>query len=204
MTTNLAQLESDVVVSFLHPLAAQEEILFVLGTCFNLFACVRAKLLQSHVWLFATPWTIVLQAPLPMGFPSKNTGSGCHFLFRESSRPRDQTCVSGVFCIGRRVLYHWTTWEAHVKRVCCSRWRSPRADQPVKSCSSLSSLQAWFSMQLLLTWATLIGGQGRWDSLTKWWLVILLSHSVCTSLACHWRVKEEFILAKMSFNLPSS
>ena len=28
-----------------------------------------------------------------------------------SSWPRDQTCVS---CIGRQILYHWTTWEAPV------------------------------------------------------------------------------------------
>ena len=131
MITNLAQCESDVVVFLLHQLAAQEEILFVLGTCFNLFACVSACVLScfSHVWLFATPRGIVLQAPLPMGFPSKNTGAGCHFLFWESSQPRDQTRVSGILCIGRRVLYHWTTWEAHTKCVWCSRWRSPRADQ---------------------------------------------------------------------------
>ena len=28
---------------------------------------------------------------------------------RESSPPRDRTCVS---CIGRQILYHWVTWEA--------------------------------------------------------------------------------------------
>ena len=28
---------------------------------------------------------------------------------RGSSRLRDQTCVS---CVGRRILYHWATWEA--------------------------------------------------------------------------------------------
>ena len=31
---------------------------------------------------------------------------------RASSRPRDQTRVSYVSCIGRRVLYHCATWEA--------------------------------------------------------------------------------------------
>ena len=31
---------------------------------------------------------------------------------RGSSRPRDWTRVSWVFCIGRWVLYHCTTWEA--------------------------------------------------------------------------------------------
>ena len=36
----------------------------------------------SCVQLFATPWTVVHQAPLSMGFPSKNTGVGCHFLLQ--------------------------------------------------------------------------------------------------------------------------
>ena len=31
---------------------------------------------------------------------------------RVSSWPKNQTCVSCVSCIGRRVLYHRTTWEA--------------------------------------------------------------------------------------------
>ena len=30
---------------------------------------------------FATPWTVVCQASLSMGFSSKNTGVGCHVLF---------------------------------------------------------------------------------------------------------------------------
>ena len=29
---------------------------------------------------FATPWTVDQQVPLSVGFPSKNTGVGCHFL----------------------------------------------------------------------------------------------------------------------------
>ena len=30
-----------------------------------------------------------------------------------SSRPRDQSHISYVSCIGRWVLYHWHTWKAH-------------------------------------------------------------------------------------------
>ena len=31
---------------------------------------------------------------------------------RGSSPPRDQTCISSVVsCFGRRILYHWATWE---------------------------------------------------------------------------------------------
>ena len=36
--------------------------------------CMHTQLL-SCVWLFATPWTVALQAPLSMGFPGKNTGA---------------------------------------------------------------------------------------------------------------------------------
>ena len=32
---------------------------------------------------------------------------------RGSSQPRDQTRISSIFCIGRQVLYHCDTWEAH-------------------------------------------------------------------------------------------
>ena len=44
--------------------------------------CSHVFLLFSHVWLFATLWTVAHQAPLSMGFPSKNTGMGCHFLLQ--------------------------------------------------------------------------------------------------------------------------
>ena len=30
---------------------------------------------------------------------------------RESSQPRDWTCVSCISCIGRWILYHWATWK---------------------------------------------------------------------------------------------
>ena len=61
----------------------------------------------GHVWLFATQWTIALLCPWNVG---KNTGVGCHFLLRASSRPRDQTWTS---CIVRWILYHCITQEAH-------------------------------------------------------------------------------------------
>ena len=44
-----------------------------------LYFCVCACML-SHVWLFATPQTVALQAPLSVEFPSKNTRVACHFL----------------------------------------------------------------------------------------------------------------------------
>ena len=35
---------------------------------------------------------------------------------RRSSWPRNWICVSCIFCNGRRLLYHWATWEAPVYR----------------------------------------------------------------------------------------
>jgi len=40
--------------------------------------CVSAQLL-SHVWLFATPWTVATQAPLSMGFSRQEYWSGLPF-----------------------------------------------------------------------------------------------------------------------------
>ena len=74
----------------------------------SLSACMHTQLF-SRVQLFATPWTIIHQAPLSMDFPGKNTGAGCPFLLQGSFRSRDPTLVS---CIGRHILYHWATWES--------------------------------------------------------------------------------------------
>ena len=35
------------------------------------------------------------------------------FCSRGSSQPRDWTCISGVSCIDRRILYHWDPWWLH-------------------------------------------------------------------------------------------
>ena len=36
-----------------------------------------------------------------------------------SSQPRDQTHISWASCIGRWILYHWATWEAHIIQLFC-------------------------------------------------------------------------------------
>ena len=59
----------------------------------------------SHVQLFATPWTVVFHAPLPMGILEARILEWVVMpSSRGSSRPRYGTCVS---CIGRQVSYHW-------------------------------------------------------------------------------------------------
>ena len=58
----------------------------------------------SHVWLFATPWTISHQAPLTMGFSWEEYWSGLVAISfsRGSSQPRDRTRVSYISCTADR------------------------------------------------------------------------------------------------------
>ena len=60
---------------------------------------------------FAIPWTVAYQDLLFMEFFQAKILEWVSISFsRGSSRPRDWTLIS---CIGRQILYHWATWEAH-------------------------------------------------------------------------------------------
>ena len=73
---------------------------------YSCLLCVHAKSL-SHVWLSATLWTVACQAPLSLGFPRQE-------YWNELSFPSPgMELVSLVSCLGRQILYHWETWEAH-------------------------------------------------------------------------------------------
>ena len=74
--------------------------------CISVCECAQSL---RDVWLFVTPQTVACQAPLSMGFPRQEYGSG--LPSRGSSQPRDCTYVSCVSCIGRWILYHCATWE---------------------------------------------------------------------------------------------
>ena len=65
----------------------------------------------SHVWLFATPWTVAGQAVCPWDFPGKNTGVGCHSLL-QGVFPTQGSNWHLLHC--RRILYHWAAREAHM------------------------------------------------------------------------------------------
>ena len=52
-------------------------------------------------------WTVGCQLLCPWDFPSK-VGLSCHFLLQGIFVTKDWTHIS---CIGRRILYHWTTLE---------------------------------------------------------------------------------------------
>ena len=71
----------------------------------------------SHVWLFATPWTVVCQAPLSMGYgilQARILEWVVMPFYRGSSWPRNQTWVS---CISRQIFFLtiWATREAWTK-----------------------------------------------------------------------------------------
>ena len=78
----------------------QDQNIFLFFFCVCVCVCARACALShfSHVRLFATPCTV---AP---GILQARTLEWVAVPFsRESSQPRDRTCVS---CIGRCILYH--------------------------------------------------------------------------------------------------
>ena len=71
--------------------------------------CLVAKLCPT----LCNPWTAAPQTPLSMGFPRQEYWSGPPF-----PSPEDQTRGSNP--LGRQILYHWASWEAHcpVYRLC--------------------------------------------------------------------------------------
>ena len=69
------------------------------------YACMISRF--SCVQLFATLWTAVHQAPLSTGFLQVILEWVAMPSSGASSRPRNQTHVSHVFCISRQVLHHY-------------------------------------------------------------------------------------------------
>ena len=53
---------------------------------------VKVKSL-SHVWLFATPWTVAYQAPLSLGFSRQEYWSGVHCLLQPQSLSFSNFCA---------------------------------------------------------------------------------------------------------------
>ena len=74
------------------------------------FGYVCAQLL-SHVWHFATPWTIAQPGFSVHGISQARILEWVAISYsRGSSQPRNWTRVS---CIGRWIHYHRATWEAY-------------------------------------------------------------------------------------------
>ena len=62
----------------------------------------------NQPWAYLYPLCAEQTPPLHPDFSGKNRGMDAISSSWGSSCPRDRTCVS---CAGRRVLYHWATWE---------------------------------------------------------------------------------------------
>ena len=110
---------------------------------YNYKSALMQLLLLSHSVLsnsFSTPWTVAHQCPLFMGFPSKNTGVGCHFLCQGIS----PTQGSNLHCW--RILDCWATREAHG---CC--YIAVNVNERIKLLSALSKYK-WMNLGVLFTW----------------------------------------------------
>ena len=55
----------------------------------------------------------------PWDSPGKYTGVGCHTLLQGIFPTQGLNLSSYVSCIGRRVLYHWLTWEDRTDLFSC-------------------------------------------------------------------------------------
>ena len=80
----------------------------------------RYKSRQQWVYVLSQ-LCLTLCGPMDYSLP----GSSAHGIFqvstlelvaisysRRSSRPRDQTCIFCISCIGSQIPYYWATWEA--------------------------------------------------------------------------------------------
>ena len=65
----------------------------------------------SHNRLSVTLWTEPTRLLCPWDSPGKNIVMGCISSARGSSWLGNGTHISYVSCIGRQILYHFTTWE---------------------------------------------------------------------------------------------
>ena len=74
--------------------------------CICIYVCVLSCF--SRVWLFATLWTIAVQAPLLCSkeSPGKNPGVGCCTVLQWNFPNPGSTCVFYVAGISRRIPYH--------------------------------------------------------------------------------------------------
>ena len=76
----------------------------------SLLVCVPAcSVVSDYLWPHGLH--VAFQAPLSMGFPSKNTGVGCHFLLQGILLTQGWT---PHLLLGRWILYHRATWEAQM------------------------------------------------------------------------------------------
>ena len=123
----------------LHPMGSQRVTLdwsnfhFLLPTCLWGRPCTKQQLHSFHTLVLVTCFTclylfVVAELRLTLWDPMDRSppGSFVHRILqarilewvtisssRVSSRCGDRTCIYRFSGIGRQILYHWATWEAH-------------------------------------------------------------------------------------------
>ena len=86
----------------------------VLGVCGCVGVCARVSAGVQCIWLFCSPIDYRPPASSVHGISKARILAWvANSPSRGSSRPRDQAYASCISCIGRWILYHSTTWEAH-------------------------------------------------------------------------------------------
>ena len=129
------------------PLVCQcfTSIYFEFSQTFSSLLTPCACSLLSHVWLFAMLWTAVHGI-----FQARILEWVNLFSSRVSSQSRDRTHVSWVFCTGKCILYHCTTWKACV--TLDDSFDLPRAKEfmPWRPRSCLPHLYSALSIQHVL------------------------------------------------------
>ena len=100
--------------------------------------------------LLSTSWTVICKLHPAWNFLRKNSRVVAISCSRGSSQPRDQTHISCISCIGKQILYHCTTWEAHSGHACfflCS-WNRPGSFLPQDLCTSFHAHKIMSSIKV--------------------------------------------------------
>ena len=85
--------------------------IFALEFTYHTLCCFLCCLVVKSCLTFATAWAVAHEALLSMEFPRQWYWTGLP-LISLGDLP-DPEIKSEFFCIGRWILYHWTTREAH-------------------------------------------------------------------------------------------
>ena len=113
--------------------------------------CLERKWSHSVMFDSTTPWTVVYQVPLSMGFfQARILEWVVIFSSRGSSWPRDQTRISCVSFLGRQILNHWATREAPVLWVATSNPLVCVWDKKILAFSVGEVSPIWKSIQIVV------------------------------------------------------
>ena len=125
----------------------------------------------SHVWLFATPWTVAHQAPLPMRFSRQDYWSGFPFPFPvnlpdpgiEPMSPKSPALADGFFKLappGKQAPEFFGCIKPRQPKGCQKRKNSVAGSRTDASCRSHRML--WLSVSWKNSAVKFCGGEREW------------------------------------------